>query len=504
MRLCREKAPLFDSVVLDEHIYADPGITGATPWRPQYQALLAAARARQFDVVLIEALDRLWRDQGEMHQALKRLRFYGVHVIEVTTGIDLTDRMGKIVATVQGLNAELFLENLRDKTRRGMEGTVRRGFSAGGRAYGYRSEPVRDDMGEVVGVRRVVDPAEAAVVRRIFELYDAGLGPRAIARLLNAERVPPPRPSRGRRVLGWTWTTINGSPSKAIGILNSPLFVGRVAWNRSMKVLDPDTGKRMMRPRPRSEWQWAEAPDLRIIPESLWERVQARRQGRRLVVPGNRSGRRPQCLFSGLLKCGSCGGAYTVKSLTRYACAIHHNRGPAVCTNRWRVRRDRLEERLLELIFGDVFSPETVAYVAAQVREAVMRLTSGTDERLAMRRAELARARSELENIARAIRMGVVTATTRAMLEDAERRVAELEAAVRVAPGLPSLPPVEAAVETYLRDLRATLGTDIPRARAPRPRGWADHAATGGDSACRRTRGQPGGPARVCRSGVPQ
>jgi len=34
--------------------------------------------------------------------------------------------------------------------------------------------------------------------------------------------------------------------------------------------------------------QWTEIPELRIIPQDLWEHVQARRQGRRLVVPGKR------------------------------------------------------------------------------------------------------------------------------------------------------------------------------------------------------------------------
>lgn len=50
------------------------------------------------------------------------------------------DQSGRLVASVKGLMDEAFLDGLREKTRRGMLGQVRRGFSAGGHPYGYRSE----------------------------------------------------------------------------------------------------------------------------------------------------------------------------------------------------------------------------------------------------------------------------------------------------------------------------------------------------------------------------
>jgi hypothetical protein len=124
------------------------------------------------------------------------------------------------------------------------------------------------------------------------------------------------------------------------------------------------------------------------------------------------------------------------------------------------------------MIFGDVFAPETVAYVSSQVREAILRLMAMPDERQKTLQTDLVRARAELDNIAEAIRRGLLSDLTRQMLADAERRVAELEAAVRIAPaGPPILPPIEGAVEVYLRDLRATLETDAPRARELLARG---------------------------------
>lgn len=127
----------------------------------------------------------------------------------------------------------------------------------------------------------MIDPAAAEIVRYIYQLYGIdGLTPRAIAHRLNAERVPSPRTARGRRGGSWMPSTIGGSTPRALGILNNPMYAGHVAWNRSTKVRDPDTGRRIMRVRPPAEWIWTDAPKLRIVPEDLWERVQARRRQR--------------------------------------------------------------------------------------------------------------------------------------------------------------------------------------------------------------------------------
>ncbi|HEV2357092.1 MAG TPA: recombinase family protein [bacterium] len=364
-----------------------------------------------------------------------------------------------------GWKDEAFLEDLRDKTRRGMAGQVRRGLSAGGRAYGYRSEPMYSDQHQIVGYKRVVDSQEAAVVRRIFELYDSGYSPKTIVHMLNEERVAPPRPSRGRRLMGWTWTTINGSPRKAIGILNNPLYVGKLAWNRSQKVRDPDTGKRMMRLRPEGEWQWTSVPELRIIPQDLWDRVQARRQGRRQAA-GLTPGAKPKYLFSGLLVCGECGSHYTIKDRGYYACSANVNRGSAVCRNTKLARRDRVEEILIDCIYKELFSPETVAYLTRQVDEALARLSINPDEQRRRIEADLRQARTELENVLTAIRQGLTTPATRGLLFECEERVAGLEASLR---DLPTKPPrlvsPPSAVESYLRQLRETMGTDAERAR---------------------------------------
>jgi DNA invertase Pin-like site-specific DNA recombinase len=116
---------------------------------------MRAAQARDFDVVLVEALDRLSRDYADLGQIHKRLAFHGVEVWSVHQG-------GEVAGTVQlvmhGLVGQLQREDGAKKVRRGMEGRVKDGLHMGGRAYGYQPVPGRRGELEVV-------EHEAAVVR---------------------------------------------------------------------------------------------------------------------------------------------------------------------------------------------------------------------------------------------------------------------------------------------------------------------------------------------------
>ncbi|SMX39317.1 Recombinase [Maliponia aquimaris] len=154
--------------------------------------------------------------------------------------------------------SSLFLNDLAQKTRHGLEGRVRNGKSAGGLTYGY--DVVRSlttDGGTTTGERRI-NEAEAAVVRRIFRDYANGISPRSIASALNREGVQGPRAT-------WGASTIHGNQKRGTGILNNELYIGRLVWNRQRFLKDPMTGSRQARSNPPEEWVIEEVPDLRII-----------------------------------------------------------------------------------------------------------------------------------------------------------------------------------------------------------------------------------------------
>ena len=165
-----------------EAVYSDHAISGATTLRPGYQKMLEDARAGRFEVLVAEALDRLSRDQENIAGLFKQLSFAGVRLITLSEG-----EVGELHVGLKGTMNALFLKDLAQKTRRGLEGRVRQGKSGGGLCFGYAVVRKLDAAGEVVRGERRVNDAEAAIVRRIFEEFAIGRSPRAIAQSLNKD-----------------------------------------------------------------------------------------------------------------------------------------------------------------------------------------------------------------------------------------------------------------------------------------------------------------------------
>lgn len=402
-------------------LYQDQAISGSRNDRPGYRAMMEAAKDGLLDVLLVDDFSRLSRDHVEGAQAVRVLKFAGVRIIGVSDGTD-TDRDGyKLETGLRGLMSEWYLDDLAKKTHRGLMGQALEGYSAGGLPYGYRS------MSDGQGFRREIEEEQARWVRHIFERYAAGVRPRAIADELNRMGVKSPR--------GGTWAHSAIYPdSKGVGILGNPIYAGRQVWNRTKWVKDPTTGKRRRTLRPMTEWVITEHPELRIVSDDLWQATQAVAAGIKRQTAKHQAdtlkgsgGRGPKYLFSGLLRCGVCGGAYIVTSRTSYGCSTHKDRGPAACTNHLKVRRSTIESVLLAGIKESLLSEDAYRVFEAETR-ALLKQTR-PDPGAARRR--LADARKELDNLMAAIRAGIITPTTKAALEAAEHHAAEAQAELR-------------------------------------------------------------------------
>uniref|UniRef100_UPI0005525CD1 recombinase family protein n=1 Tax=Bradyrhizobium liaoningense TaxID=43992 RepID=UPI0005525CD1 len=348
LRLCRLYAEKQGWTEVDS--YTDRAISGASLLRPGIQELISDALRGKFAVVLAEAMDRLSRDQEDIAGLFKRMAFAGVRIVTLSEG-DVTH----LHVGLKGTMNALFLKDLADKTRRGLRGRVADGKSGGGLCFGYdvvkqfaaNGEPIRGD--------RTINEAEAAVVRRIFADYLAGKSSRTIAFELNRENVPGPQGAE------WGPSTIHGNPKRGVGILNNELYVGRLVWNRLRYLKDPDTGKRVSRLNPESEWVIQEVPELRIVDQEMWDAVKTRQQtlAYEPSAPGENKlndRRRPRYLFAGLVKCGCCGSGYTMISKDLLGCATARNKG--TCNNRLNIRRDVVETSVLSGLRTHLMEPE--------------------------------------------------------------------------------------------------------------------------------------------------
>ena len=152
--LCRKFAARSGYTIIAE--YADHAQSGAsTQGRSGLESLMKGAKAGAFKHVIVEALDRLSRDQADLAMIFKLLSFADVEIIDVHDGKANPMQIG-----IRGMMGGMYLADLANKTRRGLGARVGAGKSAGGRAYGYR--PVKGELGEL----EVVED-EADVVRRI-------------------------------------------------------------------------------------------------------------------------------------------------------------------------------------------------------------------------------------------------------------------------------------------------------------------------------------------------
>ena len=361
LRVCSEYADANGMTVVAD--LSDEGISGAALGnRPGAKALMDAAYGLQFDVVLVTDLTRLSRSNGDLSKMIDRLVVRGIRVIGIQDGYDSSRPGHKVQAGMFGIMGEAFRDMIRDRTYTALESRARARRPTGGKCYGYIS--VAEDPDSADGGTTIeVDSEQAEVVRRIFSRYIEGASYRAIASELNKDGVASPG-SNWKRVTrrkhGWM-----GSGIRAI-VLNVR-YTGLIRWNTSEWVKDPDTGKRMRRERPRSEWLEYRDESLRIISNATFERAQQRGRDRSNPDERLKCGGRPKYLLSGLLKCKECGSNYVLTSTTAYQCS--GNVGGA-CENNVRIRRDIAEAKILDPVRQELLSPERVSRMAIEIEKS--------------------------------------------------------------------------------------------------------------------------------------
>lgn len=423
IRLCRARAQKDQWEIVGT--YEDHAASGASLLRPGIQRLQRDAEDRRFDIVLSEALDRLSRNQTDISALYEALTFAGVEIETLSEG-----KVGMLHIGVTGTMNAMFLKELARKTRRGLSGRVERGKSAGGKAYGYNVVRSLREDGELNRGDLEIDADQTAIVIRIFNAYVEGMSPNKIADMLNQEGIAGPRgPS-------WDKSTIHGNPKRGTGILNNELYVGRRIWNRQEFRKDPRSGKRQARPNAEAEFQVAEVPDLRIVPQELWDAAKARQQSRTLKRPDAKAWqrRKPRFLFSGLIKCGCCGGGFSTVSEDRFGCSNSRNKGTSVCTNRTTIARQHIESQILDILTDHLMDPDlTKAFAEEYIAERNRLAATQTDDR-AVKEKELAKVIKDQDLLVNALLAGTPADRIKDRMSQLETRQKQLEKELTVIP----------------------------------------------------------------------
>jgi site-specific DNA recombinase len=414
LMMCRREIARegWDEVV----VFTDAAESAATMHRPGMKALLAAVATGNIEVVYADALDRLSRSQADIAMLFERLRFRGI--------VLATRKEGRVTPLHIGMMGTINAEQLSATSEKTRDALIRRhamGRNPGGSAYGYEKRIEHDGNGERIrGLQQIV-PGEAAVVVRIFENYAAGLSPIAIARRLNADGVPSPRNGKTARprlgkAAAWTPNTITGNAARGTGILNNPLYVGQRPYGKQTYRKNPDTGKRHafinpehMRASP------VEAPELRIVPKELWDRVKARQATLATASKPHTdvsalpffAQQRPKYLLTGKMTCGECGASYAKSGKSRFGCQGAAKKGPTWCGNRLTIRQDEIDRRVLAGLSSEMLRDDVVAAFRTEYEDEARRLAAQTVSARPQREIELAKLEDWIGRARAAIMKGI-------------------------------------------------------------------------------------------------
>lgn len=321
--------------------YIDDGYTGTNFDRPAFGRMLRDIEAGNVTCVLVKDLSRFGRDYIEAGRYLERwLPEHGVRFIAAADRIDSERGVYDMMMPLKNLFNAQYAKDISQKVRCALDTKRQHGEFIGAFAsYGYKKDPADHN-------HLVVDPAAAAVVRRIFTLYEGGMGKIQIARLLSTEKIP--CPSQYKRMMGeryrngtrlesttyWTYATIHR-------ILKSELYVGNLEQGRDRRVQIHGAAKR----KKRDDWVIVEGTHEPVVSQEQWDRVQSL-LNRNARTPAFEQNVSP---FAGFLKCGDCGRSMaktTRGGRTFYTCGSYKRYGPTVCSEHY-ITQETLEKIVL-------------------------------------------------------------------------------------------------------------------------------------------------------------
>ncbi len=298
--------------------FVEPGNTATNDRRPEFQRMIEAGTAKPpaFDIVLVHSFSRFFRDAFEMEFYVRKLARNGVKLVSITQELGddpIHDMMRRIMALFDEYQSK---ENGKHVSR-ALKENARQGFWNGSRPpIGYRTVAAET---RGIKVKKVleIDPLHADTVRLMYRLALQGdgssgqMGIKAIVSYLN-----------GRRIFtrdGGRWGI-----GQVHRILTRRTYIGEHEFNRKDK-----DGKK----KPVSEMVVVAVPPL--IDRQTFDAVQALLKSRNPKVMPARVVSGPT-LLTGLIHCGKCGGAMTIRTgkggrYRYYACSIKARQGPTAC-----------------------------------------------------------------------------------------------------------------------------------------------------------------------------
>ena len=311
-------------------LYADKGISGRSMYkRPQFLIMMQDARDGKFDVIYTKSISRFSRNTTDLLTAVRELRDLGIEVIFENENIHSLSPTSEVYMTIAAALAENELREDSIRQRWSYQHRFENGWiSFGTKMYGYR-------LGKDNSF--VIEENEAAVIRRIFDMYIAGSGAAVISRVLNKDGL--------RNASGNRWSANN-----ILEVIANEKYAGDALMGKHVRI----NGVHMQNKGGKLGAQYfVEGSHEGIVSHEVFERAQEARRQRQSPKMLNRQFDVRE--FTGMVFCGECGTSYSHKvnaSGTKYqadiwACRNQLHNTVEACGNT-RIKDSVLKEKFVE------------------------------------------------------------------------------------------------------------------------------------------------------------
>lgn len=306
-------------VVEERHIYQEVKTGALYRERLVLTALRAAARRREFTVVIVYDLDRLSREAEHQTIIMEDLAYSGVKVECVLREIDDTPE-GRLMLNILGYTATVERERIRERTMRGRKARAERDkrlLGQGREKYGLRfieerSKYVPND--EAIKVDESgFTWTKARVVKRMFRMSYEGVSLRQIAMYLTRKGIPTPTEGKRKNSRAGLW-----SPSTVAYILTDPVYKGKAEAHRYVWLPVSGSATHRKRAYKRPAEERIPLPDGTIVPlieEDIFDAVQERLAHNKRFASRNtdRALLAETYLRCGFIVCGYCGATMSAR-----------------------------------------------------------------------------------------------------------------------------------------------------------------------------------------------
>ena len=322
-------------------VLVDDGYTGTNFNRPGVQEGLALVEQGLVGTWIVKDMSRFGRDYLQVGRFTEIVfPSYDVRFIAVNDAVD-SAKGDNDFTVIRNVFNDFYAKDTSKKVRAVMKAKGTSGKHLGGPPYGYCADPQDKN-------HWILDEDAAPIVKRIFDLTIAGVGPSRIARILEADKVLTVKAlyaqQKGKplpeRPCHWIEQSV-------VNILERMEYTGCTCnfktYSKSYKLK-----KRI----PNALEDMFILPDTQeaIVPKEQWDRVQELRKHKRRMTKAERQG-----LFSGLVVCADCGSKLhfaTCKNFEgrqdHYVCAKYKS-GRGTCSAHY-IREDVLRDVVLERI----------------------------------------------------------------------------------------------------------------------------------------------------------